>query len=602
MPEPLRLILPVLCGYLLGSVPFGYLIVRLVRKIDIREYGSHNIGATNVLRVVGWGPALLTLLCDVGKGGVPAVVAVQPYFSGPQPNHWLIVLSTLAAIVGHAYSAFFYLKERKFARGKAVAAGAGAVIGFVAVGQVHWAALPLVAAVWVGAVLLPKVFTRRWGWVSLASILAALSLPAAFALVRAPYEYILFGVAAALFVVWKHKENIGRLLDGVEPRLGEKVPLAGLDHDEVACAFLIHPMEPDDWWQTRRFSWARPFYRLGVLPLPLLRWCMFQFKPIKLDTVCGIQLKDGRKARVYLLSVPWLPEMILAHPERAVFRAAQAAEMARALGARCLGLGAYWSVVGNKGAEVRARSEIAVTNGGAYTAGTVKQAVPMMMEKLLDRGIRPENATAAVVGANGVVGFGICRQLAGRVGRLVLVGTNAERLEKSAALLRRKAGETEIVTAADPAACREAHLVFAATSTIEPVVYPEHVRSGAVIYDLGRPADVAAEVLEMPGVTVIPGGVVRPPGAMVQRLDIHFGQGEIPACMAETLLIALDGCDHRASLGEGTCSENIDYFVRLAEEYGFEVVDEPARPETAGTRVGRGVAVAPGLPRRQPAR
>src|ERR1041385_857706 len=145
MIQGLRLLLPVLIGYLLGSIPFGYLIVRAIRGIDIREYGSHNIGATNVLRVVGWFPALLTLLGDAGKGVAPPCLAAWAVFSGGHPNPWVVMLAALAAIWGHAYSAFFYLKERQFARGKAVAAGLGAVIGFVAAGQVRWPALVVVA-------------------------------------------------------------------------------------------------------------------------------------------------------------------------------------------------------------------------------------------------------------------------------------------------------------------------------------------------------------------------------------------------------------------------------------------------------------------------
>ena len=147
MNEGLRWLLPIFIGYLLGSIPFGYLIVKAMRGIDIREYGSHNIGATNVLRVVGWFPALLTLLGDIGKGIAPPVLATLPLLVGPEVNPWVVVLAPLAAIWGHAYSAFFYLKERRFARGKAVATGAGAVIGFVAAGQVRWPALAVVAGV-----------------------------------------------------------------------------------------------------------------------------------------------------------------------------------------------------------------------------------------------------------------------------------------------------------------------------------------------------------------------------------------------------------------------------------------------------------------------
>src|SRR5207237_4650493 len=98
MPESLRTLLPVLIGYVLGSIPFGYVIVRLTRGIDIREYGSHNIGATNVLRVVGWFPALLTLLGDIGKGVAPPLIATLPFFTGGTVSPSIVVASALAAI------------------------------------------------------------------------------------------------------------------------------------------------------------------------------------------------------------------------------------------------------------------------------------------------------------------------------------------------------------------------------------------------------------------------------------------------------------------------------------------------------------------------
>src|SRR5262249_1164867 len=140
-----------------------------------------------------------------------------------------------------------------------------------------------------------------------------------------------------------------------------------------------------------------------------------------------------------LVGVPLLPEQIKGSPRLAVRRAAQAAQLAKELGAGVLGLGAFWSVVGNKGEDVQkaAPAGFYVTNGGAYTAGTVRLAVPMMLRKLQERGVAPEQARAAVVGANGVVGFGICRELAQKVGAVVMIGTSAERLEKSAAALRK---------------------------------------------------------------------------------------------------------------------------------------------------------------------
>ena len=585
MPEALTWILPILAGYVLGSIPFGYVIVRLLRGIDVRQYGSHNIGATNVLRVVGWGPALLTLLGDVGKGVLPPVIAARMPMTGGGSSDWVVVLATMAALYGHAYSLYFWLKERQFAKGKAVATGLGAVVGFSLTGHVSWWVLGAVGLTWIAVLLAPRLAGRGFGWVSLSSILAACALPAVTWATGARPPYVLFGLAAAVFVAWRHKENIGRLLDGVEPRIGERLPLAGVDTKEISCAFLIHAMSPEDWWQSRRFAWAAPLYNRGVLPHALMRYLILLCRVLKVDTVRGIEVPDGRKVQVHLLCVPWLPEQIKDHPRLALRRAVLAARTARELGASCLGLGAYWSVIGNKGQEVQDRCpSIPVTNGGAYTAGTIKQAVPTVFGRLQDRGRDPASVTAGVVGANGVVGFGICRQLLGRVAKLILIGTDQCRLEKSAGTLRRRAEKngTVIEVTTDLSACRQAEILFTATSNAGAVLFPEHVSENTVIYDLGRPADVDESVLALPGVVVIPGGVVRPPGQMQSRLDVHFGAGRIPACMAETILIALDRCFDRVSLGDVTRSENVDYFVERAEQYGFTVVDEPETvPQTA---------------------
>src|SRR5438067_4026662 len=165
-------LLPPLLGYLLGSVPFGYLIGRAFRGIDVRRYGSHNIGATNVLRVVGPFPALLTLLLDVGKGLVPAVVAAQPWWTGTERNGWLVVVSASAAIFGHAYSAWFYLWERKFSRGKAVAAALGADLGFLVIGAIPPVGVLVPLGVFLLTVFGPRLLTRQYGFVSLGAILA----------------------------------------------------------------------------------------------------------------------------------------------------------------------------------------------------------------------------------------------------------------------------------------------------------------------------------------------------------------------------------------------------------------------------------------------
>jgi glycerol-3-phosphate acyltransferase PlsY len=186
----------VLGGYLAGSIPTGYWLVRLVRGIDIRRVGSRSIGATNVWRVTGWKVGVPTILVDVAKGLVPALVASLLV------DDLVGVLAGFAAMVGHARPVFL-----KFERGgKAVATTGGMMIGLA----------PLVAA---GALIVWFVTFLVARYVSVASIAAALSLPVfAFALAESwPVRVVTLAAAGA--IVFLHRENIRRLFARREPRV-----------------------------------------------------------------------------------------------------------------------------------------------------------------------------------------------------------------------------------------------------------------------------------------------------------------------------------------------------------------------------------------------
>lgn len=213
--------LAILGAYMLGSVPFGFLIAR-ARGIDIRQHGSRNIGATNVGRVLGrrWGALCFAL--DTLKGA--AAVALAGWWTGalgeahaPAPEAWLWLGVAIAAVAGHMFTIFL-----RFKGGKGVATSLGVIIGM----------MPLVSliifAVW-GVVL---KLTR---YVSLASLIAAASLPVAtlalmfvgpsegWAAVRG-WGYFYFGVLAAILVVKRHVPNIKRLMAGTELRFGDPKP------------------------------------------------------------------------------------------------------------------------------------------------------------------------------------------------------------------------------------------------------------------------------------------------------------------------------------------------------------------------------------------
>jgi glycerol-3-phosphate acyltransferase PlsY len=188
-------VLLVVAGYVLGSMPWGYWLVRLVKHQDIRRQGSGNIGGTNVWRVYGWRLGLPVVVLDTAKGFVPAFVGslVVSDLAG--------VLAGGAAMLGHWRPLF--LKWQR--GGKVVATCGGAFLGVApVVGGIG-------AAVWVTVFLLFR-------YASLASILAALSLPLVSVLLGEPWPVIAFAAVAAVAVVVLHRANIARLRSGTESR------------------------------------------------------------------------------------------------------------------------------------------------------------------------------------------------------------------------------------------------------------------------------------------------------------------------------------------------------------------------------------------------
>ena len=548
-------------AYLIGAVPLGYWLVKRLAGKSPRLASVYNLGLESAARMLGAGPLLAAFAVDVFKG----FLAV--YLARGQGLEAALLLA-LAAYLGHINPPSFLIPERPF-RPRGGALLIGILAGLSVTGYPYLQAfLPLVFALIVYALT---------GYLSLAVVTVAFTL--ALVLLFLPVSLVaqVLAWALAALVIWRFKENLGRILEGTEPKLGEPAPLPG--RDQVVCAFMIHPLTLEDFWQSPRFAWLRPLVRAGLIRQSWMERIAEHFRPMKVGEIRGVRTKDGREIRCYLISAPLLPHQITGKPELATRRAIQGARLAAELGASVFGLGAFWSVVGEKGLRVQeAVPEIQVTNGGAYTAGTVKAAIPQILERFEREGKPLSDVTAAVVGANGVVAFGIARQIAPLVGRLVLIGRNAERLEKSAESLRkmvaRKGANTEIVTSTDVSDIREADLVFTATSDPGAVIFPEFVKPGAWIYDEGVPPDVDPRVRELPGVRVIPGGVVRLPGEARVNLDLRFGGPDlVPACLAETMILAAEEAWDRKSLGGQTKSENIQFFVDKAAELGFEVVD-----------------------------
>ena len=546
-------------AYLVGSLPLGaWLLARL--GVNVRTWSAHNLGVENVVRRLGIGTALTTALLDAAKGFLGVLMASSLH------NPALCVLAGLAAYLGHLYPPRFLFSGLP-PRGRGNLLLLGVLTGLSVTGALAlWAALlPLV--VWA----LVLGFT---GFTAVATVSGLLVFAVAVTLSGLGPAATLAGWLLLALAAWRLKENLGRVMDHTEPRLGEDVPVQGRRPDQMVAAFMVHPLTIEDFWQTGRFSWMRPLVARGVVSERSVRQLAENLRPMKMAELRGVRTSDGRELLTYIISCPILPEVFRDKPELATKRAIEGARLAQELGASVFGLGAFWSTVGNKGQDVQdAVPGITVTNGGAYTSGTIKAAIPAILAHFQAESRDLSQAVAAVVGANGVVAFGIARTIAPQVRKVIMVGRDLARLERSANTLRRASPQTEILTTTDIAAIREADLVFTATSDPNPVIFPEHVKAGAWLFDEGRPADVHESVAALPGVRLIPGGVVRPPGNMHTRIDMHFGEGAVPACLAETMIIAINGAHERRSLGPQTLSENVNYFVEQADQLGFKVVD-----------------------------
>lgn len=202
----LRIAVPLLVGYLLGGVPFGVIVARVFYRADITQLGSGNTGGTNVYRNLGWRAGLAVAVLDVAKAAVPTALGLllADKAWGPDAADWLAIAGGVAAAVGHSYSPYIRLHG-----GKAVSSFGGIVVVL----------MPLNLAVLLPFFALVVAIVRI---VSVASMLTAAALPVAtWAFYPRRTPLMVVSVLAFVFVVWRHRSNIARLIRGEEPRIGK---------------------------------------------------------------------------------------------------------------------------------------------------------------------------------------------------------------------------------------------------------------------------------------------------------------------------------------------------------------------------------------------
>ena len=185
-------------SYFIGSLPTGYLVARIFRGVDIRTVGSGSIGATNVRRLMGQGWAVCVTLVEMLNGALALLLTVESASSDP----WLLSLSALAAVLGHNYPVWL-----RFRGGKGVATTYGTMF-FI------WPYNSFAIVLMSGALWYAVMTSTRY--VSLASMVSLLALPAFFWMLDAPLPFILLALLLALLAIFRHRANVSRLLEGRE--------------------------------------------------------------------------------------------------------------------------------------------------------------------------------------------------------------------------------------------------------------------------------------------------------------------------------------------------------------------------------------------------
>lgn len=327
-------------------------------------------------------------------------------------------------------------------------------------------------------------------------------------------------------------------------------------------AFLIHPRA------SIRTDMRRLWRPLGAVPERAWETALRRLPLGPIDWG-DVTLPPGpAQAHGWLVLVPFSAQQLLSlDRSHTVGRIEAAVDRAVELGAEVVGLGALTAPVTKGGAKLTHRTDVGVTNGNAFTAAMTFEAVRRLRERCVTSDPR-----IAVVGATGSVGSCLVELLARERAsqRLTLVARTRGRLEKLAERVRTTSPGTRVTVATDMAAVADADLVVLLTASTRTLLTSEHLKPGAVVLDDTQPRNTSPTlVAERPDVLVVDGGLVTIPGLRLGG-DIDTPAGAVYACLAETVLLAMDGHSGHFSIGTPTL-EQADYVTDLADRFGAEL-------------------------------
>lgn len=540
----------IIAAYFMGSVPFSYLLGKQAGT-DILDSGSKSSGPTNLYRRAGFLVAAYAFVLEAIKGAVPVLFAKTMGF-----ELWQMLIVGIVAVVGHTFSPFL-----KFKGGK----GASTLLGVIVV--FDWQTAVIVFALWVIILLISKT-------VSIATIFASMYFGAHEIVFQDDYRVkVLCGLIAA-YVVFKHRANISRIVNGDEPKtIKRKAKIAKVVFPAYAKKgeFLIHQTKDNPADTKEKMSKKYPFFK--ILPAKFLHEVVFPNIPVEKMNMGYIIIKPkiGAIAGLELRGLPYTPKLMIEREPKALNMIRKLMDISIAADAKIVGFGAYTSIIGNGGRTIANEylGQIATTTGSSYTTGMAVRGVESLAKEV---GFDLSDCTLAVIGATGAIGSVAALMMAPKVKKIYIVGRDFKdaRLLALAQKIRLLGGIP--IIAPLQIALANAEIVITATSKTEALdINPKWFRVGSVVCDIARPRDVAREVVKArEDIIVLDGGIVLVPELVEQNFDFGYPPGYIYACMAETLILLIK-CNTATAYSLDVTKESVEQMLRWGDELGFKL-------------------------------
>jgi len=326
-------------------------------------------------------------------------------------------------------------------------------------------------------------------------------------------------------------------------------------------AFMIHPLDLTDVY--RKFPIAKR------APDTWVERLLSYLPPLYISEITGIKSDFGR-AEGWFVACPLTARQMVTLPESYVLgKIIKTGRYAQKLGAKILGLGAMTSVVGDAGITVAKNLPIPVTTGNSYTVYTAVEGLKKAAEMI---GINLSRAEILIMGATGSIGNVCARMLARECRYLTLLARDENKLEKLGRRIYYENGLAVRTTTELKNALKQADIVLAVSSAVDDLIDADNLKPGSIVCDVARPRSISLQVAQRRSdILVLEGGLIELPGDVSFNFNFGYPPKLALACMAETILLALEGKWESYTLGRELTIEQVEGIGKMAVKHGFKL-------------------------------